>query len=42
MLLIPFQDTFLRKLSHFRDLDEPVDSKVSWVVVKGGHFWHRE
>jgi len=34
MLLIPFQDTFLRKLSYFNDLSETVDSKVSWVVVQ--------
>jgi len=27
MLLIPFRDTFLRKLSHFGDLSEPVDSR---------------
>jgi len=27
MLLIPFQDTVLRKFGHFNDLDETVDSK---------------
>jgi len=42
MLLIPFRDTFLRKLGYFSDLDETIDSKVLWVVAQGGHFWYRK